>query len=114
MNPKDVVQKYHAAWAGHDLATVRSLLHDNVDFKGPIDTFNKADDLVASLKKLDPMVKEVKTQKEFVDGAEVCSIFDLVTVTGLTAPIAEWFRVEGGKIVKMRVIFDARPFAPAK
>jgi hypothetical protein len=28
------------------------------------------------------------------------------------APVAEWSHIEGGKINLVRVVFDARPFAP--
>ena len=48
----------------------------------------------------------------FADGADVCVVFDLVTNTpGGTALVAEWYRVEGGKIVMMSAMFDARRFA---
>ena len=38
---------------------------------------------------------------------------DLVTHTPAgTAFIAEWHHVKNGKIDRIRVVFDARPFAP--
>jgi hypothetical protein len=49
----------------------------------------------------------------FVDGDDVCMFYDLVTNSPAgTALVAEWHHVSGGKIDRIRVVFDARPFAP--
>jgi len=51
-------------------------------------------------------------KKVFVDGNDVCSLYDMVTKTPAgTAFIAEWHQVKGDKIAAIRVVFDARPFA---
>jgi len=58
-------------------------------------------------------VKGVKTHKLFVDGADACLLYDMETNTPAgTAFISEWYQVRDGKIASIRVVFDARPFAP--
>jgi len=58
------------------------------------------------------MVKRVDMKKVFVNGNDVCALYELVTSTQAgTAFIAEWYQVEGAKIASIRVVFDARPFA---
>lgn len=110
--PKDVVDQYHKAFAGKDYATARSLLHDDLDFRGPIDTFTSADDLIESIQRLSPIVQDVRINKVFSEGDEVCVLYDLVTTTPAgAAPIAEWFQVRDDKIAAIKVYFDARPFA---
>jgi hypothetical protein len=110
---RDIVDRYYAAWASKDLSAVRSLLHDVLSFRGPIDTFDKADDYVKSIQQLFAIVQGVQPQKLFVDGQDACTIYDLVTSTPAgTVPVAEWVTVEGAKIAAIRVIFDARPFGP--
>ena len=112
-SPRDVVERYQAAWKGKDLDAARAQLHDDLSFQGPLDTFDNADDLIAALRRLAPVVKDVQRRKQFVDGQDVCEIYDLVTATPAgTAAVAEWYRVRGDKIAAIRVFFDARPFAP--
>ena len=102
------------SWAvgGKDFVAARKFLHDDLNFKGPIDTFHRADDYLGSIKKLSNIVKSVDVKKQFVDGNDVCVLYDMITNTPAgTAFISEWFRVKGDKISDIRVVFDARPFA---
>jgi hypothetical protein len=51
-------------------------------------------------------------KKIFVDGNDVCLLYDMVTNTPVgTAFIAEWYHVKDNKIGSLRIVFDARPFA---
>ena len=108
-----IADKFFKAWTTGDFDTARSLLHDDVSFQGPIDSFNDADAYLGSLRGLSQIVKSANEQKVFVDGNDVCVIYDLVTNTPAgTAPTAEWYHLRNGKISAVRVFFDARPFAP--
>jgi ketosteroid isomerase-like protein len=108
-----VADKFFKAWTTGDVDTARSLLHDNVSFSGPIDKFDNADAYIGALRGLAQIVKAAEEQKVFVDGNDVCVIYDLVTNTPVgAAPTAEWYHVRDGKISAVRVFFDARPFAP--
>lgn len=110
---RDVVARYHEAFAGKDFATARSLLHDDLEFRGPIDTFATADDFIAAIQGLSTIVEEVRLRKLFSEGDEACILYDLVTTTPAgTAPVAEWYRVRGDRIAAIQAYFDARPFAP--
>ncbi len=110
-SPREIVERYHEAWARKDFETARSLLHDNLAFKGPIDTFNNADDYLAALQRLAPMVTGVDLKKIVSEGEDVVVLFDLLTAMG-PAPVAEWYQVRGDRIGAVQVYFDARPFAP--
>ena len=112
-SPLEIVDRYFAAWTGQDFATARQLLHDDLSFQGPLDTFHNADDYLNAIRRLASIVKTVEKRKVFVDGQDVCEIYDLVTNTlaGM-APVAEWHQVKGDKIAMIRVFFDARPFGP--
>jgi ketosteroid isomerase-like protein len=109
----DVADRFFRSWTTGDFDTARSLLHDNVSFAGPLDTFDNADAYVTALAGLAPIVLAAEEQKVFVDGSDVCVIYDLVTNSPAgTAPTAEWYHVRDGKISAVRVFFDATPFAP--
>jgi ketosteroid isomerase-like protein len=112
-DPKTVADRFFKAWTTGDFDTARSLLHDDVSFSGPIDRFDNADAYLGALRGLSQIVKGAEEQKVFVDGDDVCVIYDLVTNTPAgTAPTAEWYHLRDGKISAVRVYFDARPFAP--
>ena len=108
--PAQVVAQYFAAFARGDVAAARRLLKDDLTFKGPIDTFDNADDLIKSLGALAPLVKGIQERKVMIDGDDVATFYDMLTPMG-TAPIAEWHHVHDGKIDAINVYFDPRPFA---
>ena len=111
-NAAEIVARYHEAFGSGDAATARSLLADDLHFKGPIDEFHAADDYMRSLAKLAPIVTGSDVKKVVADGNDVITIYDLHTNTPAgTSNIAEWATVKGGKIAALRVFFDARPFA---
>jgi hypothetical protein len=84
----------------------------HLSFKGPIESFDQAEPYLKSLEKLHHIIERVEVKKMFVDGDDVCLLYDMVTKTPAgTAFIAEWHHVTGDKISAIRVVFDARPFA---
>ncbi len=109
---KDIVHQFHTAMGKQDYAAARRLLQDNLSFRGPIDTFDKAEPYLEAVKKLAPITERIDMKKMFADETDVCVLYDLVTKTPAgTAFVSEWFQVEGEKIASIRVVFDARPFA---
>ena len=111
-NVRDIVMGYQRAIGNSDWAAARHYLKDNMTFKGPLATYDKPEPYLEDLKKLHNIVKGVDMKKVFVDGSDVCLIYDMITNTPAgSAFISEWYHVEGGKIASVRVVFDARPFA---
>jgi ketosteroid isomerase-like protein len=108
----EVVEQYQRAFGRGDVQTARSLLADELHFKGPIEEFNSADEYMQSVAKLAQIVTGTDVKKVFADGDDVVTIYDLHTNTPAgTTNVAEWATVKNGKISEMRVFFDARPFA---
>ena len=110
-NPINVVQHFQQALGKGDFTAARHLLHDNLSFRGPLDTFHKPEQYLEALKKLHPMIQRVDVLKTFADGNDVCVLSEMVTNTPIgTAFSSEWFHVKGDKISSIRIVFDARPF----
>jgi len=107
---KDVVDSYNRALASRDFAAARRLMADDLQFEGPIDKFQRADDYLTAITGLYGMVKGVEQQSTIGEGDEV-AVFYLLDTPVAKAPVAEWYTVRGGKIVHLRAYFDARPFA---
>jgi hypothetical protein len=106
-----VAEKFFVAWTSRNFDGARELLHDDLSFQGPIDTFSDADSYVRALQGLSQIVTGVDRHKVFIDGDDVCVIYDLRTAPVPSAPTAEWYQVRDGRIASIRVFFDARPFA---
>jgi len=107
-----VAEGFFDAWTAKDFARARQLLRDDVSFQGPIDTVSEADSFLASLQQLSGIVTGVDKQKVFVDGNDVCVIYDLKTAPVPSSRTCEWWRLRDGKIASVRVIFDVRPVGP--
>jgi ketosteroid isomerase-like protein len=107
-----VAETFFAAWTSKDFDRARSLLHDDLSFQGPIDTFRDADSYLHAIQDLGQIITGIHRHKVFVDGDDVCVIYDLKTAPVPSSPVAEWYHVRNGKIASIRVVFDARPFAP--
>jgi ketosteroid isomerase-like protein len=106
-----VADGFFTAWTTKDFARARSLLHDDVSFEGPLESFSDADSYLASLQQLSRIVTGAETQKVFVDGDDVCVIYDLKTAPVPKSRTCEWYHVRDGKVASVSVVFDARPFA---
>lgn len=110
---QEIVDQYYTAWTSNDFVGARSLLHNDLSFHGPIDRFDNADDYMRAITRLASIVQGIEKHMVFVDGQDVCVIYDLITATPAgAAPVAEWFTIKDDKIAAIRVFFDARPFAP--
>jgi SnoaL-like domain len=111
-DPGRLAATYFRAWKEHDWSTLRSLLADDVTFRGPLASIDGAEGCVEGLKGMAQILTDVVVHKRFIDGPDVLTWFDLHTSVAPAAPTANWTHVEHGKITAIRVTFDARPFAP--
>jgi ketosteroid isomerase-like protein len=109
----ETVGQYFKFWSQKDYNTSRTYLADDLYFKGPFDTFQRADDLIQALSRLAPIMKEIRSRKILCDDRSVFILYDMVTSTPAgTVPIAEVFEVASGKITSILAFFDPRPFVP--
>ena len=69
--PADIVQQFMGALGKGDFVAARRYLGDHLSFQGPIDTFQKPEPYLKSLKKLYPIIERVDMKKMFVDGDSV-------------------------------------------
>ena len=88
------------------------LLAPNVEFTGPGgNTIHGAQDYISALRRLGPILKRNEIKKVFVDGNEVCVIYDFVTDTSVGGvPSVEWLRFEDGRIRSSRLVFHTQPW----
>jgi len=58
---------------------MRTLLHNDLRFEGPMATMDNADAFVAALTGFSKMTKGIEMKHIFVDGSRACCVYDLVT-----------------------------------
>jgi limonene-1,2-epoxide hydrolase len=107
-DPRDVATTYFESWKGKDFDTLRSLLRDDVTFRGPLGVANSADECVAGLQKMAEGMSDLIVLKMAADGNDVLTWFDLHMKGAPVAPTVNWQHIEDGKIARIRVTFDPR------
>jgi len=111
---KQVALEYIEACGRKDYDTVSRLLSPSLTFVGPGNALTGAAPYLAVLRRLGPVWSRSDVNKVFVDGDEVCVIYDFVTDTPAGAvPIVEWLRVQDGQIASVTLFFDRVTFKPA-
>ena len=109
MSGAEVFRAYLDRVTSGDVDGAAELLIDDFTFEGPIlQAKNKADFLAGSAG-LGPIVRGYEMHRQWVDGDEVCSIYDFKVETPIGAgsiPMAEWSVVRDGKLVSSRLLFD--------
>jgi len=107
MQPADVVMSYTSALDRKKYEEALGSLHNGVQIKGPAgETFGKPSEFVEMLRKYSG---RYDVKKVFVDGDDVCVLYDLITV-GPTVFMSSWYKVREGKIVSIQTVFDSRLF----
>jgi hypothetical protein len=111
---KQVALEYIEACGRKDYDTVSRLLSPSLTFVGPGNSLTGSAPYLAVLRRLGPVWSRSDVKKVFVDGDEVCVIYDFVTDTPAGAvPIVEWLRVQHGQIASVTLFFDRVAFKPA-
>lgn len=106
-----VVKSYIDALDSQQYDEALGLLHEDVRVRGPAgETFGRPTDFVEMLRKYQG---RYDIKKVFVDGDDVCLLYDLKT-TGPTVFMSSWYQVKNGKITSIHTVFDPGPFGPPK
>jgi hypothetical protein len=110
MTPKGTMQQYFEAWNAREFDAFQSLLADNVTFRGPLGT---ADGPAECRAGIEGMSKGLGARVEIVtmlgEGPEVITWFHLHTNHAPPVPVANYARVNDGKVTAVRAAFDPRP-----
>lgn len=112
---RQVVQDYLEGWRLKDLSRIRSQLHPNVTFKGPMAEIAGREGFVAAVQRMLGMLKDVELRGIFEDGDRVVAIYDLVLVEPIgRARTADLMTFADGTIRSSEAFFDPRPFEAAQ
>jgi ketosteroid isomerase-like protein len=96
---------------------LEGLLSGNMSFTGPLMQASGADKYIEMLKPLIKFHKSWKMLKQFENGDDVCSIYEVTLGTpaggSFSVTIADWIRVVNGRVADQKIYYDPREFAKA-
>lgn len=109
----ETVNKYLTAFYGGDFDSAKSVVADAFSFEGPFLTVSGKDAYFEGAGGLKAIVRGHRVLRQWDDGDDVSTIYevDFETLAGTgTVPMAEWHRVELGRLISGRVLFDSLAF----
>ena len=108
---KALALEYLNAVATRDYATVERLLAPKLAFRAPSMTRSSSADFIGALKRLSAVHVRSDVKRVFVEGDEVCVIYDFVTDTAQGAlPTIEWLHFDAGRIQAIDLYYDRLPW----
>ena len=114
MSGADVFRSYLERFTSGDANGAAELLDDNFSFDGPMLQATSKAEFLAGSAALGPIVRGCDIHRQWVDGDDVCSIYDFKVETPAGAgsiPMAEWSVVREGKLMSSRLLFDTATMA---
>jgi hypothetical protein len=111
---KTLTVEYLNAVGKHQYDKVEALLAPDLLFRGPTITRTSAKAFLGALERLGAIHVRNDVKRVFVDGDEVCVIYDFVTDTPAGAlTTIEWLRFEGDRIRSIDLYYDQLPWQTA-
>lgn len=102
---------YLDAWSRKDLDGIAIHLHPDVHFKGPMQELNGREAILASSKRVFPLLEKLDVRAKFVSGDRAMFAYDFVCRDPIgICRTAELVRFQDGLIRDIELFFDARPF----
>jgi hypothetical protein len=109
MTPRETMQRYFATWNARDFDAFAALLADEMTFAGPMGTADGPAEAREGIERLSAMRDHVEVIAMVADGPDVITWSELHAPGAPPVPVANWARVQDGRISRVRVTFDPRP-----
>jgi limonene-1,2-epoxide hydrolase len=110
-----LARTYFDSWRARDFDRLRTVLAEDVTFRGPLGTADGVEECIAGLRGMaENVMADVDVKVMAADGPDVLTWFELHTRTTEPLPTVNWSHVENGKIARIRVAFDPRPLFAAE
>ncbi len=109
MNPKQIMQRYFETWNERDFDAFEAQLAEDITFSGPLGTARGAAEYRRGMEGLAKRMTRTEVVTMVAEGPDVITWFNLHTGEAEPVTVANWARVEDGRIQRVRVAFDPRP-----
>ncbi len=108
----DVVETYHRAWTGGDVAAAMTHVADDIVCRAPGVDLTGKEAYAAYIGGFAPRLTGIADIASFGSGDQVALFYYPQTAATSTTPAAECFTVRDGKIVESVLIFDRLSYGP--
>lgn len=110
MTPIDLANKYmDILFNTVNISELATILDPELEFIGPYNTFNSADDYISSLLSDPPKDFSFEVIKSFSDDTYACIIYRF-TKPGVETTMAQLFESSEGIIKRIRLVYDSEAF----
>ncbi len=110
-----LAESYYRAMLAKDFDSMGSYLHDNVHFIGPLAEMRGKESVVLAAKNLSKILTEINIRSKFLSGNQVMLVYDfLFSTLNLNLRSAGLLDFTNGKISKIELFYDGRPFEKKK
>jgi ketosteroid isomerase-like protein len=101
MNAKEIIRAYYAAWDASDRDAARALLCDDLKFRAPQDSFDRAEDFLAECWQYAEIFRDMKMLQEVYedDRAYIAYTFGEIVA-------GEFHKIRDGKIAEVYVTMN--------
>jgi hypothetical protein len=107
---RDLADRHFAALAQKDLTTLRSLLHDDLAFKGPLATLDNAEAYLQGIGHVTAGVTRMERRALVATDEEAFQVYDVsFGALDTPVPVTEWLRIRDNRIAAIELFLDPRP-----
>ncbi len=107
MTTQEIIDGYTSAWTSGDMVATRAFLADDLDFEGSLETHHSAESFIPGLTMFrEHLFAGHSELQRVVEGDSGFLLYDCKLNTGATLRCAEFFETAGGKITRIRLVFD--------
>jgi len=113
MPNQKLVNAYLQSFYSGNFGEAETVVSDDFHFKGPFVEAGTKEAFFLSAARLAPIVRGHKLLRQWADGDDVCSIFELRLETPVGAgsvEMSEWHTMRNGKLAAGRLLFDSSAF----
>lgn len=102
---------YYEAMNAKDLNAMGRYLHPQVEYTGPLTEVSGKTAVIEAVRMLIPFFKTVKIRNSLAQGQQVMMIYDIEAFPPIgKLSVASLLNFEEGKISRIELFYDARPF----
>lgn len=112
MTALDTVLAYHRAWTSNDIDTAMAYVADHITCRAPGVDLDGKPAYRAFIAGFAPNLTGLTDIASFADDDHVALFYYPETAATSTAPAAEYFTLDGGKIVSSVLVFDRLSYVP--
>lgn len=111
MKALELAQKYlDCIFFNKDYSSLRKIFADDLIFRGPLYSFDTAEDYINSMLKNPPKDFSFELLKSYEDETSACIVYRF-SKPGVSTMMTQTFEVENGRIKSILLVFDTGDFA---